>query len=733
VPIATEPDVPGPLDRTLLELADAHGVATELWDWGGVPIQVSHSTIVAVLSSLGVDAATPAAIREALDGHRHAQWRRVLPPCVVIREGWTPWIRVHIPHGDPVRLWIELETGEQRYDVTQRDVYVDPLVIAGTLTGEATFEVPGDLPLGWHRLCAGPTSGGRIVADCPLVVAPERCKPPFPDGTSGWGWMTQLYAVRSRRSWGIGDTTDLAAIADSSARRSGADFLLVNPVHAADPTTDMEASPYLPTSRRYRHPIYLHVEEIPELSHLDPQNRETVAQLGAKLRAHNSDNGPIDWGSVWAAKSTALSMVYEVPRSPYRQAAFEAFVNNEGRALDDFATWCALAEVHGRDGTRWPHPLRDPASPAVSRARDELSHRVGYFRWLQWILDEQLASVQRVALEAGMSIGIIHDLAVGVHPCGADAWVLRELLATGVSVGAPADAFNQQGQDWTEPPWHPARLAEAGYVPYRQMITAVLRHGGGLRIDHIVGLFRLWWVPKGMSPAEGTYVRYDHEALVSILLLEAHRAGAVLIGEDLGTVEPWVRDYLADRGILGTSIAWFESGADDLPLPPDRWRRACLATVTTHDLPPTAGYLMAEHVALRHRLGLLNRPMEMERALAEEERDRWLTMLRSCGFLGEIPTVADHLREITEALHRFVAATSSLLRGVALTDATGDRRAVNQPGTDTEYPNWRLPLTDDAGRVVLLEELLTAERTLSLSRIIQGATVPQGATVRGPR
>ena len=304
----------------------------------------------------------------------------------------------------------------------------------------------------------------------------------------------------------------------------------------------------------------------------------------------------------------------------------------------------------------------------------------------------------------------IGDLAVGVHPTGADAWSLNLSLARGVSVGAPPDIYNQRGQDWSQPPWSPESLAASGYAPLRDMVRTVLRHAGALRVDHIIGLFRLWWIPEGMGASQGAYVRYDHEAMVGVLLLEAHRAGAVVIGEDLGTVEPWVREYLATRGVLGTSVLWFEKQGDGWPLEPQAYRRLALSTVNTHDLPPTAGYLAEEHVQLRERLGLLTEPLEVVRTEARIERDRMMARLRGHGLIGEAPTE----REVVEALHRYVVRTPSVLVGVALVDGVGERRTQNQPGTDKEYPNWRIPLGDGSGEVVLMDDLPANVRLGSL-------------------
>jgi 4-alpha-glucanotransferase len=284
-----------------------------------------------------------------------------------------------------------------------------------------------------------------------------------------------------------------------------------------------------------------------------------------------------------------------------------------------------------------------------------------------------------------------------------------------MQVGAPPDAFNQMGQDWGQPPWRPDRLAEAGYEPFRDLIAGVLRHAGGVRIDHILGLFRLWWVPVGNSPAVGTYVYYDHEAMIGVLALEAHRAGAVVVGEDLGTVEPSARDYLRQRGILGTSILWFENGSDGRPLPAEYWREYCLASVTTHDLPPSAGYLAGDHVRLRDDLGLLTRTVEEELEADDAAQDAWLSELRSRGLLEPEATEEETVR----ALHEYLTLTPARLLCVALPDAVGDRRTQNQPGTTDEYPNWRVPLADPAGEPIRLENVLKSARAASLASVVR--------------
>jgi 4-alpha-glucanotransferase len=708
----------------LTELAEAYGVATNFWDWRGNHVTVGLATVVAVLTALDVAVDTPETVRQSLADVRDVTWRRTLAPCTVVRKGERREIPVHVPDGERLTVRVFLEDAEPPIELAHVDRYVEPRAVAGALVGEATVVLPPDLPLGWHAIEARVGEGSEVaVVTASLVVTPAHLGLPESMGEHGraWGFMTQLYSVRSKRSWAHGDLEDLGELARWSGAELGADFVLVNPLHAPAPTVPVEPSPYLPVTRRFVSPLYIRVEEVPEYGYLSGAARGEVERMGLELRALNAADVLIDRDAVWEAKRSALTMLHAVPRSPGRQADYDLFVGHEGAGLRDFATWCALAEVHGPVWSQWPDSLQDPRSAVVARtSNNELADRVDFYCWLQWIVDGQLGAAQRRALDAGMSLGIVHDLAVGVHADGSDTWALQDVMARGVTVGAPADAFNQQGQNWSQPPWRPDRLAEVGYAPYRDMLRTVLRHAGGVRVDHVLGLFRLWWVPEGCLPSEGTYVRFDHDALIGILALEAHRAGALVVGEDLGTVEPWVRDYLAERGILGTSILWFEQNWDEgTPLPPERWRELCLAAVTTHDLPPTAGYLAGEHIRIRAELGLLTRTVEEERRIDAEQRASWLDLLVARGWLAE--DARDQEQAVVVALHRALAATPSRLLGVALTDAVGDRRAINQPGTDKEYPNWQVPLADGSGTPVLLEDLMSSSWAATLATAVRRA------------
>ena len=569
----------------------------------------------------------------------------------------------------------------------------------------------------------GPAPAGPApaVAEAVAPVPQRRC----------WGFTVQLYSLRSRSSWGHGDLRDLAEFAAWAVRDLGAGFVLINPLHAAEPLPPVSPSPYLPMSRRWISPLYLRIEDVPEFSGLDSSERERLTALGSPLRAASGAAALIDRDAVCTAKRAALEILRKVPLSPARLASLDAFRVRHGQALEDWGTWCALAEVHGPDYRTWPLRLRDPRSAEVFVLRGSLAERVEFHIWVQWLVAGQVAAAQAAARAAGMPIGIVHDLAVGAHPGGADAWAGQDLIAGGFSVGAPPDEFNQRGQDWTLPPWHPGRLAAREYRPLADLVGSALGvargdgfHGsgepvaGGLRIDHVMGLSRLWWIPAGMPPSAGAYVRYDADASLGVLAAAAAAAGAVAIGEDLGTLEPWLRDTLAARGVLGTSMLWFERGWAGEPLAPRWWRRNCLATVSTHDMPPAAAFLAGSQVSDRLALGLLTRPEAEERAEAGQAVDDWLEALVADGLLpGDARPDAD---AFTAALYGYLAKTPALMIGVSLAEAAGERRSQNMPGTPTEYPNWCLPLCGPSGEPVLLDDLPSSARVRLVARAASG-------------
>ncbi|MER0428372.1 4-alpha-glucanotransferase [Streptomyces microflavus] len=744
----------------LSRLAALHGVATSYSPSPDVTVSVPDDTVIAVLAALGVDAGTPEDVRRSLVA---AQARsRLLPPTVVVWAGEPlPPALTGLPPGSAVTVEPEQADGPpvpalswtvpenaSSWKVPEADPSgrAPEVTLSGRApevassgrapeAAEAVTEPGGPrpaAPTGWteppygiHRLHVRAPDHHEATAT--LVVAPARV--PQPPGRTH-GFLVQLYSLLSARSWGMGDLGDLADLAAWSGRTLGSGFVQVNPLHAAVPGKPTDPSPYRPSSRRFPDPVHLRVESVPEYGHVrDRATLDDLRQDAAALSEAVLNKGAlIDRDAVWELKRQALELIAEVPLTPGRRAAYCDFLAEQGQALEDHALWCALAEVHGPDWHSWPEPLRDPRSPGTARARAELLDRVDLHCRLAWLTATQLADAQRAAEDAGMEIGIVHDLAVGVHPAGADTWAQQDAFAHGMSVGAPPDAFNARGQDWGLPPWRPDVLAATGYAAFRGLLRGLLAHAGALRIDHVMGLFRLWWVPEGRPPTDGTYVAQDAEAMLAVLVLEAHRAGSVVVGEDLGTVEPGVREALARRGVLGTSVLWFERDwdGDGRPLAPEKWRRDCLATATTHDLPSTAARLTGDHVTLRHRLGLLTRPLDEELTEDVTSTAEWLALLAR---LRMLPEGDGNEEAAVRAVHRFLLATPARMTGVWLPDTVGDRRPQNLPGTWDQYPNWRLPVADAEGHPVTLEEIAASPRLHALMDVLRPArarTAPPG-------
>ncbi len=550
-----------------------------------------------------------------------------------------------------VATWYE-NADRQRVDVAEDVVraVLDEMGPPTPSTTQVVTEGPDTRPLGYHQL-----DDGRE-----LIVTPRR----LPAVEPAWGWMLQLYALHSAGSWGIGDFADLREF----TRRSGAGVVLVNPVQAITPALPVRRSPYSPSSRRFANPIYLRVTETDEFRAADPATREQV------LRLAPPSTDLIDYDAVWTAKLAALELLWPGHREPIPGD------------LRDFATFCALAERHGGDWRTWPTELRRPDTAAV--VHDELADRIAFHAWLQRLCEQQLTDVR-----ARTDAKIVHDLPVGVDPAGADAWALQDVLAPDVRVGAPPDAFSQQGQDWNLPPWRPDRLAATGYRPFRDVIRGVLRHADGIRVDHIAGLFRLWWIPPGRPASEGTYVYYDADAMLGILALEARLAGAMVVGEDLGTVPEAVTDAMHARGVLSSSVLYFERDKETRPasaaplLPPKDWPVDAMASISTHDLPTTAGFLRGENARVRVELGLVT-DVDAEYARAAEAKIEMLVALSEHGLMPPEPSEEN----LVLALHRLLATAASRLLLTSPQDALGEPRQPNLPGTVDEYPNWRIPL-----------------------------------------
>jgi 4-alpha-glucanotransferase len=509
--------------------------------------------------------------------------------------------------------------------------------------------LPVDLPSGYHRVVDGAGNPRR------LVVSPHTCF--LPPDLRAWGWTIQLYALRSRSSWGLGDLGDLRRLLTWS-RGLGADMTLINPLHAVGPGLPQQASPYFPSSRVWRNPLYLRIEDVPGAA----QSAGELEGAAAAGRALNSDRH-IDRDRVFRLKMSALETLWEGFSG---DPEFERFKQSHGDQLTSFSAHCALAETFGNDWRRWPARYRRPEGRAVEDFTEQHAGRVAFFSWLQWLLDRQVAS-------AASEVALVQDLAVGSDPAGADAWLWQDVMADGVRIGAPPDQFNAHGQEWGVAAFDPWRLRAVGYVPFIRTLRAGLAPGGGLRIDHVMGLWRLFWVPQGTSPADGVYVRYPARELLDIVALESRRSGAFVIGEDLGTVERGVRRAMAARDMLSYRLLWFERGD------PARFPRRALAAVTNHDQPTVAGMWSGADVGAQRAAGLDPDERALEQVRRRIARRTRLAPNASSG-------------DAIEAAYRVLARAPSALVGATLEDALEVVERPNHPGTTDELPNWRLAL-----------------------------------------
>ena len=558
---------------------------------------------------------------------------------------------------------------------------VEVLTEEGTTIPIVDDRLPAVISPGYHRVS---WRDGRPSSR--LIVSPGRCY--LPRDLRAWGWAIQLYALRSRSSWGHGDIGDLRRFT-RWARSGGAGVTVINPLHAVSPRTPQQPSPYYPGSRLWRNPLYLDISAVPGAAEAEV-DLEALAAAGRAL----NDGARIDRDAVFRLKMKSLEQLWR--RSDSKEPSFGSFRDRYGATLEGFTTFAALSESIPEPRRGWPTDLQHPRRPGVARFRAEKRDRIDFHAWLQWLLDMQVSA----AADEGV---LVQDLAVGVDPSGADAWMWQDLFAQDVTVGAPPDAFNADGQNWGVLAFDPWRLAQEEYEPFIQTIRLSLAQGGGLRLDHVMGLWRLFWIPSGSSPADGAYVRYPTRLLLDIVALESARSGAFVIGEDLGTVEPEVRREMDKRNMLSCKIFWFE---DD---PPATYPRKALAAATTHDLPTVAGLWSGEDLTIQRSIGL-----NPDEAAHDAVRSRAARM----SGVGVDATE----KAAVQAIYQMLAKTPSALVVATLEDALEVRARPNYPGTVDEWPNWSLPLPR------LLEELVEEEGTHALAATLARRSQPPAGT-----
>lgn len=731
------------MSEALARLALLHGIAPDYRDVWGNERRAPETTLRALLGALGVAAKSDAEVDATLAREHVAARAAGLPAAIVARESAPVRVTLAAPssmRNEDLRWQLTEESGRHVDGAwPASDAQFDRA--GNRSTEECSWVLPHVPPPGYHRLTV--RSATAVVGETLLIVAPARCyqPPALCAGDRIWGVAAQLYGVRSQRNWGIGDFTDLGAMMEVSAGR-GADIVGVNPLHALFPLRPSEASPYSPSSRLFLNTLYLDVAAVADVDE-SPAARESVASAGfqaelKRLRAAEL----VDYAGVATAKARVLALAYQhfcaahLARESERGKDFHQFCAAGGSALKMQALFDALAEHFGpacRGWQDWPEPYRDPESDSVARFAAEHADRLAYHQYLQWQAELQLARVRARSSELGLEVGLYVDLAVSVDRSGAESWANQRLYAVEASIGAPPDAYNLAGQNWNLPPLAPARLRDAAYAPFIATLRASMRHAGALRIDHVMGLMRLFWIPPGAKPTEGAYVYYPRDDLLGILALESQRHRCLVIGEDLGTVPEALREALAAAGVLSYRVLYFERDSAGDFLPPAAYPTQAVVTASTHDLPTLIGWWEGRDLALRAEAGLF--PSEASRAaqLAERsaDRERLLRALAREGLLpagvAERPDSAVEMSaQLAQALQVALARTPALVQVVQLEDALGSHEQANLPATVDEHPNWKRKLPVPA------EEWPALPRWLALTEALREARPRSSARARSP-
>jgi (1->4)-alpha-D-glucan 1-alpha-D-glucosylmutase len=724
----------------LRRLAELCGIEPAYQDIWGQTRPVSEATLRALLRTMGVHAATDSEAQAALAERQRRPWRSLLPPVLVTAQREP---EIHVPlrlsarSSDERFGWRLWEEGGQEHGgaFTPTDL---PLDEAFELEGEP-FErrrlvLPMRLPTGYHCLEVR-AEGAEPGASLRLIVTPDACH--LPDAVQGerriWGPAVQLYALRSRRNWGCGDFGDLHALVDCCAAM-GADIVALSPLHALFPHNPSHASPYSPSSRLSLNELYLDIEGVPEYAECEAasglaRTREFQQHLQI-LR--NMDL--VDWPGVAAAKLRILEEVYRcfrerhLARETERGRAFRAFQAKGGEALRHHALFEALQEFLHRDDPRiwgwpaWPEEFRDPGSAAVAEFAASHLERVEFYQYLEWLAQAQLAAVGTRCMEHGLGVGLCLDMALGADIGGSEVWRQQSLYAVEATLGAPPDDFNLNGQNWGLPAPIPERLAESAYEPYISLLRRLMGHAGAIRIDHVMSLMRLFWIPVGASPAQGAYVRYPLEDLLGILALESQRNRCLVVGEDLGTVPEALREILAATGVLSYRVLYFERDSTGRFRNPDEYPGLAVAAVSTHDLPTLAGFWKGRDLAVRGELGLFPSDEVRSQQILARAADRagLLLALEKQGLLpdqvsADSASAPEMTPELARAVHAFLAATPAKILTVQLEDALGQADQANLPGTTEQHPNWRRKLE------LYLEDLLTDGRVRKLTDVLRNA------------
>ncbi|HKY01949.1 MAG TPA: 4-alpha-glucanotransferase [Burkholderiales bacterium] len=727
---------------SLVQLAACYGIAPNYYDIWGKRHHASDESLRALLSAMGVRADTPEAILQAQKDHETQRWHFLIPPVRVVRSHQRPWsIRLNLPpalDGRTLTWHIEEETGRvHRSDLHTGNLHsAERRDVEGDVRIGREWWLDVDLPPGYHKLVLEHEAAGN--RECLLVVAPPACfQPPvFDRGGRVWGSSVQLYSLRSDRNWGIGDYGDLATVIEQWGAQGGG-IVGVNPLHALYPHNAEHCSPYSPSSRLFKNVLYLAVEAVEEYRDCSAAQKKVRTRTFQKRLKTLRDNELVDYRGVSECKFPVLELLYahfrKLEEYTPRKQAFRAFQKNGGENLRRHTLFEALqAHFHAADAgvwgwPVWPEEYRDPQSEAVRRFIEAHIDRIEFYEYLQWLADQQLHAARVCAHDSKLSVGLYEDLAVSIDRGGGESWANQDLYAVNASVGAPPDEFNLQGQNWGLPPLIPERLKHARYAPFIATLRATMRHAGALRIDHVMGLARLFWVPPGLDASHGTYVSYPFDDLLGILALESHRHRCLVIGEDLGTVPDEVRHALHAHRVLSYRLLYFERRQDGDFKAPAEYPDEAIVAATTHDLPTLAGWWRGRDIEVRAELDLFPDAAMRDAQWAQRALDRakLLLALQREGCLPEgLPTDPAATPELPPALAQaiaaYLAAAPAKVEVWQLEDVLSIKEQANLPGTTSEQPNWRrkLPFTleqvADDERFIALTERLAAQRPASV-------------------
>jgi (1->4)-alpha-D-glucan 1-alpha-D-glucosylmutase len=739
------------MDDVLRRLSELYGIQPGYHDVWGNWKTTPEETFRALLAAMGVDASTPEAARAALDGFERRQWDRVLPPIAVIRSRDLPrGVRLQLAETSLTRS-LSWRLTEESGEVTEQAF--TPLKLPqleehehhGRRIRAFMLPLPPELAEGYHRLEIH--EGETLLGRGTIAVAPERCHlPPALEGEGRiWGTTVQLYGLTSARVDGLGNFSDLKACAEAWGEK-GAGIVGTNPLHAISLRDPGHASPYSPSSRLFLNPLYIDIEAMADFVEVAAHHRDLPAKWRVQCEALRA-TPEVDYGGVAAAKRAMFERLYEHFRKHHlssatpRARAFLQFRDARGPALRRHAIHEAL-EIHfGVNWRQWPPEYQDPGAEAVTAFRDEHPEKVALHEYLQWQADLQLAAAQARCEELGMAVGLYADLAISIGPDGSEAWANQKLYALGVHVGAPPDEFNRAGQDWGLPPLAPQRLRDAAYAPLVATLRANMQRAGALRIDHVMGLARLWWVPAGKTADAGAYVQYPVDDLLGIVALESQRHRCLVIGEDLGTVSDELRHKLADHEVLSYRLLLFERDGVKFK-PPGTYPRRALVAWSTHDLPTLAGWWTEEDLNTKSALGIMDEGMlRQQRESRRAERAAMIEALANEGLVDRaLPSEGPYPEALGDAVHAYVARTPCSVMVAQMEDMLGLPEQANLPGTVDTHPNWRrrLPLTIEEwsqdGRFKRLAQELSTQRggrrnRRDLPAAIEGANIPR-ATYR---